>query len=314
MTGSKYTMIVHGGAGRIPREMDAERKKHAVEGLRASLQAGYDVLRGGGSATEAVVAAIMVMEDSPWFNAGRGATFNRQGYHEMDASIMRGEDRACGAVAGCREIRNPILFCKTVMEKDDHILYNGTNADNRARDYGLATESPDYFYTELRYRGWQRALEKQRVALDHTSEAETDQTKDTVGAVALDSRGHLAAGTSTGGMNNKIPGRVGDSALIGIGTWACDQTCAVSTTGWGETFIRDVTAYDIHARMELINMGLQDAVHQALFQRLPAETGGIAAMDRHGNPVLMYNSVGMYRGLADADGRFEVLIWEEREI
>ncbi|MBW7936415.1 MAG: isoaspartyl peptidase/L-asparaginase, partial [Flavobacteriales bacterium] len=258
-----FAIVIHGGAGTILREnLDERLEKLYKEKLTESVNAGYEILAQGGTALDAVTAAIKIMEDTPLFNAGKGAVFNHEGKIEMDASIMDGLTSKAGAVAGVQTIRNPIEGARAVMEKTEHVMLEGEGADRFAKEIGLKTEDETYFYDENRWQQFQKIRQQEKIRLDHDA---TDTTgyihpKDveffhekkfgTVGCVALDKYGNLAAGTSTGGMTNKKYGRVGDSPIIGAGTYANNKTCAVSCTGHGEFFIRNVVAYDVSARME----------------------------------------------------------------
>ena len=293
-------IAIHGGAGTILREkLTPEKEREYREGLAASIEAGWVVLSSGGSALDAVQAAINVMEDSPLFNAGKGAVFTHEGRNEQDACIMDGATRAAGAVAAVRRIRNPINLTRLVMEHSPHVLLAGEGAEAFAVAHGMELVEAEYFFTEYRWGQLQEALANERqgagksaVRLDHSVEDKIG----TVGAVALDAHGNLAAATSTGGMTNKRFGRIGDSPIIGAGTYAHNATCAVSTTGVGEFFMRAVTAYDIAAMMEHARLPLAQACEKAM-ERLAAlgGEGGLIALDRQGNIVMPFNSKGMYR-------------------
>jgi beta-aspartyl-peptidase (threonine type) len=309
-------IAIHGGAGTILRaEMDpqAEQSYHAA--LADVLAAGQRVLAEGGSALDAVSVAVRLLEDCPLFNAGHGAVFTSAGSHELDASIMDGRTLEAGAVCGLTRVKNPILAARRVLEASEHVMFAGAGADAFAEAQGLEMVEPSYFHTDARYRQWLAAREAGRALLDHdaASLAARVQAADlphepldpnrkfgTVGAVALDLHGHLAAATSTGGITNKEPGRVGDTPLIGAGCYANDATCAVSTTGSGEMFMRMVVAYDVAAQIEYRGLSLDAAAHDVVMNKLPRidGRGGLVAVDSNGNVVLPFNTEGMYRGFA----------------
>lgn len=287
--------------------MTAELQQQYEQGLQDALQAGYSVLQGGGSAVDAVQAAVVSLEDFPLFNAGRGSVFNNAGGHEMDASIMDGSSIDAGAVSGIRNVKNPVLLARTIMDKSEHVLLCGQGAEQFAKQQGLQFEDDTYFYVQHRYEQWQQALKEDSISLDHN-----DKKFGTVGAVALDENGNLAAATSTGGMTNKKFGRMGDSPIIGAGTYANNNTCAISCTGHGELFIRSVVAYDISCLMEYKGLSLREAcdvvVHDKLV-KIQGE-GGLVALDKHGNIELPFNSEGMYRGYATENER-KVMIYKD---
>lgn len=292
---STYSLAIHGGAGTILKhEMSPEKEVAYTLALQAALQAGEEILRQGGAALDAVMAAVTSLEDCPLFNAGRGSVFNAAGGHEMDASIMDGSNRMAGAVAGIHGIRNPIRLAREVMDHTEHVLLIGDGALAFADARGYERMPAEYFHDDFRFAQWQDVKGTKAVQLDHTIK---DRKFGTVGAVALDSRGHLAAGTSTGGMTNKKYGRVGDSPVIGAGTWAWDRTCAVSCTGSGEFFLRGVVAYDVSCLMEYKGMSLQDACDEVIHHRLPEiqGDGGLIAVDAQGNIAMPFNTEGMYR-------------------
>ncbi len=301
-------LAIHGGAGTILRSsMTAELQQQYEQGLQDALQAGYSVLQGGGSAVDAVQAAVVSLEDFPLFNAGRGSVFNNAGGHEMDASIMDGKNIDAGAVSGISHVKNPVLLARTIMDKSEHVLLCGQGAEQFAKQQGLQFEDDAYFYVQHRYEQWQQALKEDSISLDHN-----DKKFGTVGAVALDANGNLAAATSTGGMTNKKFGRMGDSPIIGAGTYANNNTCAISCTGHGELFIRAVVAYDISCLMEYKGLSLREAcdvvVHDKLV-KIQGE-GGLVALDKHGNIELPFNSEGMYRGYATETER-KVMIYKD---
>ncbi|WP_207480077.1 isoaspartyl peptidase/L-asparaginase family protein [Arenibaculum pallidiluteum] len=295
-------LAIHGGAGTIRREaMTPEKEAQYHAGLRDALSAGYAVLARGGQALDAVVEAVKSLEDNPLFNAGRGAVFNAAGGQEMDAAVMDGRDRRAGAVAGIFGPRHPVLAARAVMERSDHVLLAGAGAQQFCREIGLEHRGPEWFRTDQRWQALQDELERRRSgAADDGDEA---RRHGTVGAVALDAKGHLAAATSTGGMTAKAVGRVGDSPVFGSGTWADDRTCAVSATGHGELFIRYAVAHEIDARMRWGRQSLAEAAEAIVAEIAPVGgSGGLIAVDGLGNVALPFNSSGMYRGIADAEG------------
>ncbi|HEX4630743.1 MAG TPA: isoaspartyl peptidase/L-asparaginase [Chthoniobacterales bacterium] len=299
MLEKKYALVIHGGAGTMsPELMTPEVERDLRDGLQRSLDAGHAILRSGGSSFDAVAAAVRVLEDDPLFNAGRGAVFTSAETHEMDAAIMDGRTLKAGAVGSVSRIRNPIDLARAVMEKSPHVMLAGQGAQDFARELGLEIMADEYFSTEQR---WQ-ALERVRASkAEPLSDADRHGT---VGAVALDQAGNLAAATSTGGNTNKRPGRIGDSPIIGSGTYANNKTCAVSATGDGEFFIRAVAAYDVSALMEYSRMNLGEAA-RVVIEKVAAlgGTGGLIAVDREGNIALPFNTTGMYRGFIDAEGK-----------
>ena len=310
--GSKTAIVIHGGAGTIPRaEMTIEKEAEIRNALRESIEAGHRVLLAGGSSTEAVVAAIKVMEDSPLFNAGNGAVFNADGKHEMDASIMEGEGLNAGAIASVSRIKNPINLASGVMTGSEHVMLMGDGAEEFARQQGLELVDPASFHTDFRWQQLQRIKAKEQAKKQAVAD-QKDQWFSTVGAVALDSHGNLTAGTSTGGTCNKRWGRVGDSPIIGAGTYADNNSCAVSATGHGEYFIRHVVAYNICHRVELGTPLTQaaDTVVNDILVKAQGE-GGIIAIDCQGNIAAPFNSEGMYRASVDTNGEVDVSIYRE---
>ncbi|HPE35803.1 MAG TPA: isoaspartyl peptidase/L-asparaginase [Spirochaetales bacterium] len=307
MPHSHWVLCLHGGAGVIGRDQPAARIAAYREGLAAALRAGANVLSAGGAALDAAMAAVRSMEENPLFNAGKGAVFDASGGHELDAAVMDGSTLSCGAVAGVRTIRSPIVAARAVMERTPHVLLAGTGADDWARDQGLETVPNNWFDDEFRRAQWLKAKEAARVQLDHAD----DGAKGTVGAVALDSSGVLAAATSTGGMTNKMSGRVGDTPLIGAGTYADNRTCAVSCTGTGEQFIRHAAAHGVHARMLWGSMSLKAACNDLVHRVLKPGDGGLIAVGQDGSYVMEYNSPGMFRGAADSRGAFMTAIWDD---
>lgn len=324
----KYGLVIHGGAGTILREnMSAEAEEAYREKLNEALTTGYSVLDQGGEATDAVIAAIQVMEQSELFNAAKGAVFTHEGRNEMDASIMRGNDLMAGAVAGVRHIKSPISAAKAVMEQSPHVLLSGAGAEKFAIEKGLEMADTSYFFTERRWRSLQRAIEREKPELDHDDQKKAvekspkssliysvpeDYKFGTVGCAALDKNGNLAAGTSTGGMTNKRWNRIGDSPIIGAGTYANNATCAVSSTGHGEYFIRSVVAYDISALMEYQSLSLKEAAEKVVMEKLVDRggSGGIIAIDKNGNVSMPFNTKGMYRGYKLSDGASKIAIYE----
>jgi beta-aspartyl-peptidase (threonine type) len=303
----KFGMVIHGGAGTIERrEMTPENEAAHRAGLEQSLKAGYDILQRGGSSLDAVETAIRVLEDNPLFNAGKGAAFTHEGTNELDASIMDGKTLNAGAVADLQHIRNPISLARLVMEKSPHVMLVGAGAEAFARKMGMQFVDQKYFYTDER---WQ-SLQKEKAKSSPVPVSDKDR-HGTVGAVALDKAGNLAAGTSTGGTTNKQFGRVGDSPIIGAGTYANNRTCAVSCTGDGEYFIRSVVAYDISAMMEYKGMPVQAAAQAALDKALKlGGTGGLIAIDKEGHFAMPFNTSGMYRGKVGPDGKVTVEIYK----
>lgn len=301
-------LALHGGAGTITAaSLSADDARGYHRALHDIATAAQTLLLGGGSALDAVCLAVQMLEDCPLFNAGHGAVFTHAGTHELDAAVMDGRDLRAGAIAGVSRLRNPVHTARAVMEDGAHVLLAGAGAEAFAQERGLAFVDPGYFSTPMRREQLERVRAAGRVVLDHDGAAATtaarrtpldeDRKMGTVGAVAVDQRGHLAAATSTGGMTNKRVGRIGDSPLIGAGTYADDRYAAISCTGSGEMFIRAAAAYDVCARMRYAGQSLADAADAVVHQSLPAlgGTGGLIAVDRHGNLALPFNTEGMYR-------------------
>ncbi len=289
-------IVIHGGAGTLLREhMTAEAEAAHRQKLAEAVDAGYAVLSNGGPSVDAVTAALVVLEDSPLFNAGRGAVYTHDGAHELDASIMRGEDLNAGAVAGVQRVKNPILAARAVMEHSVHVMLSGDGADAFAAEQQLDRVDNDYFDTDFRRQQWQKL--NGRVAVSEDGGHPADEKFGTVGAVAIDVKGHITAATSTGGMTNKRYGRIGDSPVIGAGTYAKDGVCGVSATGHGEYFIRHAVAHDICARTEYLNQSVQRSAEQVILEVLKdaGGEGGIVALDGSGRVVMVFNSKGMYR-------------------
>ncbi|MBK9401565.1 MAG: isoaspartyl peptidase/L-asparaginase [Bacteroidetes bacterium] len=309
---STYSLAIHGGAGTITRNsLTAEKEQHYRDALLEALVAGESILKSGGSALDAVMQAVMSLEDCPLFNAGRGSVFTATGQHEMDASIMRGDTLDAGAVAGVKGIKNPVVLARAVMEQSEHVMLSGLGAETFAKETGIAFESEKYFYTEQRFQQLQEAIREGKVQLDHT--LSENKKFGTVGAVAKDQQGNLAAATSTGGMTNKKFNRIGDSPIIGAGTYANNKTCAVSCTGHGEFFIRAVVAYDISCLMEYKGLSLEEACRIVVHDKLVKSggEGGLIAVDYSGNISLPFNSEGMYRGWLTEKDRPQTAIYKE---
>jgi beta-aspartyl-peptidase (threonine type) len=300
------SIAIHGGAGVITRSsMSAEEEAAYRADLGRALDAGYEVLQSGGASLDAVTAAVRILEDSPLFNAGRGAVFNHEGINELDASIMDGRTLKAGAIAGVRHVRNPIELARRVMERSPHVLLAGAGAEEFALEQGLELVPRKYFFTEKRWQQLERARAGDKLgaaALGYYG---------TVGAVALDSHGDLAAATSTGGMTNKRWGRVGDSPIVGAGTYADNASCAVSATGSGEFFIRSVLAHEISALMKYRGLPVEEAARQAVHERLQGigGDGGVIVVDRDGKVAMQFNTEGMFRGARDSQGRREIAIY-----
>ena len=314
----EWGIVMHGGAGTITREsMTPELEQEYRETMTAAMQAGHAVLRDGGSSLDAVVATIRVLEDSPLFNAGRGAVFTADGTNSLDASIMHGPTLAAGAVAGVTHVKNPITLARAVMEQSPHVMLAGEGAEEFAALQGIELVDSSWFYTERRWRQLEDARRQENSGNDDAAAAPGASRNahkfGTVGVVALDRNGEIAAGTSTGGMTNKKWGRIGDSPVIGAGTYA-NENCGISATGWGEYFIRNVVAYDICARAKYLGIPLQQAAHDMIMVELESqepETGGIVGLDGAGNVVMTFNSPGMYRGYVGADGAVQTAIYRD---
>ena len=301
--GPKWSLAIHGGAGTIPKTLPEAEKQQYLRSLEGALKAGREVLANGGTSLDAVEKVVRFLEDDPLFNAGKGAVYTHEGTHELDAAIMDGRNLACGSVAALKTVRNPISLARAVMEKSPHVFMVGEGAEKFAAEMKVERVAPSYFDTPKRY-------EQLREALRAEEKEKEEKDKDTVGAVALDVHGNLAAATSTGGMTNKRFGRLGDVPVIGAGTYANNKTCAVSATGWGEEFIKHTVAHDISALMEYGGLTLQQAADRVIHQKLKPGDGGVIGVARDGSIALVFNSEGMYRGAADSTGRFEVRIWE----
>lgn len=313
---TKISIAIHGGAGTILKEdMTPELEEAYRNAMKDSLDAGYEVLENGGTAINAVKAAVVSMEDNVLFNAGKGSVFTKKGLNEMDAAIMNGRTLDAGAVAGVRNIRNPVELANEVMLHSGHIFLSDKGAIDFAIKRGMKLEPDEYFYSEYRYDQWREIRDSDLYQLDHKSDTLNELMKDkkfgTVGAVACDCEGNIAAATSTGGMTNKRYGRIGDSPMIGVGTYANNKTCAISCTGHGEIFIKAVAAYDVSCLMEYKNLSLQQACDEVVLKKLVAMhgDGGLIGVDTEANIAMVFNSAGMYRGFRNSDGENMIAIY-----
>jgi beta-aspartyl-peptidase (threonine type) len=313
----RFTLAVHGGAGTILKEdMTPELEEAYLTGLQQALQAGFAVLEQGGSAVNAIKATIVMLEDNILFNAGRGSVFTKKGVQEMDAAIMDGSTLEAGAVTGVRNVRNPIELATEVMQNSNHVFLSGKGASDFAIKQGIKLEPDEYFFSQFRYDQWKSIRDSDTYSLDHTHQRLEELMRDkkfgTVGAVACDQQGHIAAATSTGGMTNKKYGRIGDSPMIGSGTYANNATCGISCTGHGELFIRAVAAHDVSCLMEYKGLSLQRAMEVVVHEKLIAigGEGGMIGVDGLGNAALVFNSQGMYRGWKSSDGVEMVAIYK----
>ncbi|MEX6686489.1 isoaspartyl peptidase/L-asparaginase [Danxiaibacter flavus] len=311
------TLAIHGGAGTILKEdMTPELEQAYYNGLQEALNGGYAVLEEGGSAVNAIKAAIVILEDNMLFNAGRGSVFTKKGVQEMDAAIMDGKTLDAGAVTGVRNVRNPIELATEVMRNSNHVFLSGKGATDFAIKQGIKLEPDEYFFSQFRYDQWKAIRDSDNYSLDHTHQHLEELMKDkkfgTVGAVALDAEGNIAAATSTGGMTNKKYGRIGDSPIIGSGTYANNKTCGISCTGHGEMFIRSVAAYDVSCLMEYKGMSLKDAMEVVVNEKLVkmGGEGGMIGVDARGNAVMVLNSAGMYRAGRSSNGWNELAIYK----
>lgn len=316
---NEFAIVIHGGAGTILREnMSVEDEAAYNAKLEEAIRVGHEILKNGGSSLDAVEKTINVLENSPLFNAGKGAVFTNAGTNELDASIMDGKTLNAGASAGTKTVKNPINLARAVMENSPHVMLSGEGAELFAKEQNLELVDPSYFYTESRFKALERvkAAEDTKNARDKTAFYDPiikDSKFGTVGCVALDKNGNLAAGTSTGGMTNKRWGRIGDAPIIGAGTYANNATCAVSSTGWGEYFIRAMVAHDISALMDYKGLSLQEAAREVIQKKVPdlGGDGGIVAVDKDGNMVMEFNTSGMYRASMDASGKLTVGIYKD---
>jgi len=318
---TKYVMVIHGGAGTILKsQMTPEREVAYKTKLTEALNAGYQLLKAGKPSLDAVEAAVRILEDSPLFNAGKGAVFTHDGKNELDAAIMDGTTLRAGSIAGVTTIKNPISAARAVMEKSEHVMMVGPGAEKFAKEAGLEIVDPSYFRTQSRWDALQKAIKEDSLKAaaekgNRKGQLLGIQNKDnkfgTVGAVALDQKGNLAAATSTGGMTNKKYGRVGDAPLIGVGTYANDVV-GVSCTGWGEFFIRNVVAHEVAALMAYKGLSVEAATEELIFKKVPAlgGDGGLIALDKYGRIAMPFNTEGMYRGAVTQDGKIEVYIYK----
>ena len=307
-----FSIAIHGGAGTLLKgQMTADKEVAYKLALEKALAAGYTILKSNGSAVEAVEASVKSLEDSPLFNAGKGSVFTAEGTHEMDAAIMEGKHLNAGAVTLITGIKNPVSLARDVMEKSEHVFLAGEGAMEFAKENKHEILKSDYFYDELRHQQWQDIKGSDSFQLDHS--IKKDSKFGTVGAVALDKHGNLAAATSTGGMTNKKWGRVGDSPMIGAGNYANNKTCAVSCTGSGEFFIRGVVAYDVSCLMEYKGLSLEEAASEVIQTRIKkiGGDGGLIAVDTKGNITMPFNTEGMYRACQSSEGKKEIKIYKE---
>jgi L-asparaginase / beta-aspartyl-peptidase len=312
----RFTLVIHGGAGTILKsDMTPELEQAYVSGLNDGLKAGYGVLEEGGSAVNAVKAALVILEDNILFNAARGSVFTKKGLQEMDAAIMDGSTLAAGAITGVRNVRNPIELAMEVMRNSNHVFLSGKGASDFAIKQGIKLEPDEYFFSQFRYDQWKAIRDSDTYSLDHTHQQLEELMRDkkfgTVGAVACDQDGNIAAATSTGGMTNKKYGRIGDSPIIGAGTYANNKTCGISCTGHGEMFIRTVAAHSVSCLMEFKGYTLQQACDEVVNNKLVEieGEGGMIAVDKDGNHAMVFNSAGMYRGFRSSDGSGEIAIY-----
>ena len=316
---NEFAIVIHGGAGTIlKKNMTPEKEKEYKTTLTKAINVGYTILKNGGTSIDAVEKTIHVLENSPLFNAGKGAVFTHEETNELDASIMTGNNLNAGAVAGVKNVKNPISLARKIMENSPHVMLSGNGASQFAEEQGLELVDPSYFYTENRFQSLQKIKSQEKTKLDHDEKSAffdqniKDSKFGTVGCVALDKNGNITAGTSTGGMTNKRWNRIGDSPIIGSGTYANNNTCGVSSTGWGEYFIRAQVAHDISAQIEYKNASLQNAANDVIHNKLTqlGGTGGIIAIDKHGNIIYEFNTAGMYRASMNDKGELDVKIYQ----
>jgi L-asparaginase / beta-aspartyl-peptidase len=312
----RFTLVIHGGAGTILKsDMTSELEQAYIHALEEGIDAGYGVLEEGGSALNAVKAAIVILEDNILFNAARGSVFTKKGLQEMDAAVMDGSTLSAGAITGVRNVRNPIELAMEVMQNSNHVFLSGKGAGDYAIKQGIKLEPDEYFFSQFRYDQWKAIRDSDNYSLDHTHQKLEELMKDkkfgTVGAVACDQNGNIAAATSTGGMTNKKYGRIGDSPIIGAGTYANNKTCGISCTGHGEMFIRTVAAHAVSCLMEFKGYSLHQACKEVVFEKLMeiGGEGGMIAVDKEGNPAMVFNSAGMYRGFRSSDGSAEIALY-----
>ena len=318
---NSFAIVIHGGAGGIKREyFNEEQQKAYTQKLEEALNAGYTILENGGISLNAIQAAINVMEDSPLFNAGKGAVYNSEGNQEMDAAIMDGSTLNSGAVAGINHIKNPILAARIVMDSSKHVMLSGKGAEIMAKKYGIEMVDSSYFFTKKRLNQLRKIQGKEEIQLDHTAfliknELIDDHKFGTVGAVAIDKNGNIAAGTSTGGMTNKKYGRIGDVPIIGAGTYANNLTCGISATGTGEYFMRTVAAHEVSSLMYYKNVSAKEALHEVLFNQIGplGGEGGMILIDKNGDVSWDFNSTGMFRAYKKSDGDTKIEMFEKPE-
>ena len=318
---SEFAIIIHGGAGTILRgNLSMKKEKAYRDKLEEAIRTGYTILKNGGTSQLAVVKTIQIMEASPLFNAGKGAVFTHEETNELDASFMDGETLNAGAVAGVKNVKSPIELAVKIMTDSEHVMLSGEGASIFAKEKGLEIVDPSYFYTERRFKSLQRIKNRSKTELDNDDKKAAFYDTDiknakfgTVGCVALDKNGNIAAGTSTGGMTNKRWGRIGDAPIIGSGTYANNKTCGVSSTGWGEYFIRSQVAYDISAQMEYQKKTLKEATKDVIQNKLTklGGTGGVVALDKNGNMSFEFNTAGMYRASMNDAGELVLKIYKE---
>lgn len=315
-----FGIVIHGGAGTILKENMTDSLETAYrEKLKEAILVGHEILKNGGSAMDAVTKTINIMEDSPLFNAGKGAVFTHEETNELDASVMDGASLNAGAISGVTRIKNPIDLALAVMNQSEHVMLSGMGAETFAQEVGFELVDPQYFYTKRRYESLMRIKDQQKSQLDHNEKVSfadpyiKDAKFGTVGCAALDKSGNLAAGTSTGGMTNKRYNRIGDAPIIGAGTYANNATCAVSSTGWGEYFIRAMVAHDISALMEYKGLSLQEAAKEVIQKKVPdlGGDGGVVAIDNQGNVAMEFNTAGMYRAHVNATGDLVIKIYKD---
>ncbi|TYA74329.1 isoaspartyl peptidase/L-asparaginase family protein [Seonamhaeicola marinus] len=314
---NEFSIVIHGGAGFMKEDnFSPEKQKAYKKKLEEAIRVGYTILKDGGSSLDAVEKTINILEDSPLFNAGKGAVFTNEGTNEHDASIMDGKTLNAGASAGTKTVKNPINLARAIMEKSPHVMLAREGAETFAEDQGLTIVDPEYFFTEKRMKALERTKASENKKVTALYDATLKASKfGTVGCAALDKHGNLAAGTSTGGMTNKRWGRIGDSPIIGAGTYANNNTCAVSSTGWGEYFIRGMVAYDISALMAYKNLSLKEAAHEVIQNKLPSidegqGNGGIIAVDKNGNIAMEFNTSGMFRATMNDKGELYIGIFK----
>ena len=318
---NEFAIVIHGGAGGIKREYFTEEQQKAYnDKLQEALNAGYNILEKGGNSLNAIQASINIMEDSPLFNAGKGAVYNSQGNQEMDASIMDGKTLNSGAVAGVNHIKNPILAARIVMDSSKHVMLSGKGAELMVKKYGIEMVNSSYFFTQKRLNQLKKLQGKEKTELDHTAflfknELIDDHKYGTVGAVALDKNGNIAAGTSTGGMTNKKYGRIGDSPIIGAGTYANNLTCGISSTGTGEYFIRTVAAHEVSNLIQYKKLDPKEALHEVLFNQIGklGGEGGMILLDKNANVYWDFNSSGMFRAFKKSNGETKIEMFEKTE-